>query len=43
MYLTHEESETRPTMNAHEFNNYEIRFGLKNPYTSIEKENYRYA
>ena len=43
MYLIYVESETRPTMNSHEFINYEIRIDLNDPYISIEKKNYRYA
>jgi hypothetical protein len=36
--LTSVESETRPTMNAHDFINYEVEFDLHNPYIPIMKE-----
>ena len=31
--LVFKESESRPTMNAHEFINHELEFDLNNPYT----------
>ena len=37
MYFTFVESETKPTMNAHEFINYELELDLRNPYIPIEK------
>ena len=36
--LVSKESESWPTMNAHEFINYELEFDLNNPYIPIEEE-----
>ena len=36
--LVSKESETGPTMNAHDFINYELKFYLNNPYTPTEEE-----
>jgi hypothetical protein len=38
MYVTYVESQTRPTINTHEFINYELEYNLNNPYRPTKEE-----
>ena len=38
MYVTFAKSETRPTINPHEFINHELEFNLNNPYIPTVEE-----
>ena len=41
--MVYAKREIGPTMNAHEFINYELKFNLSDHYILVERGNYRYA